>query len=160
MSEFNFWVNGKKDYLDGYRWIQGDTLNILGRGFIPGLTTSPLPTASFTLTDNNNPIESTILINAKPFTVSYVPTLNVLELELLLDSADTLNIQLDQTLGLIYGLIPGHVDFYKPAKKLHWEAQLIQVSPRITKTFQGTFVISTDYNKDNLTPTPAPSPSP
>jgi hypothetical protein len=160
MNEFNFWVDGRKNYLSGYRWFQGDTLNVIGRGMIAGLVTSPLPTASFSVTSGNNPIDSDILISAKPFTLEYIPTLNVLEMSLLLDSNDTLNIELDQILGHLLKLSPDHPDYYKPAKLLYWETQVIQATPRLTRTYQGTFIIETDFNKDNLTPTPSPSPAP
>lgn len=161
MNDFIFWVNGDRNrVLDRHRWVQGDTLNIIGRGYIAGLTNSPLPTASLTVTDSNDPMVATTLINAKPFTVSFLPQLNMFEMELLLENTDTKDIILDQTVGQLLRLPTSHRDFYKPAKNLLWEVQLIQATPAMTRSFQGSFIIETDYNKDNTTPTPAPSPSP
>lgn len=161
MNDFVFWVNGDINRgLDNHRWIQGDTLTIIGRGHIAGLIDSPLPTASLTVTTSNDPMFAETVINAKPFSVEFRPQQNMFEMELLLEPADTKDIILDKTLGLLLNLPPSHRDFYKPAKYLLWEVQIIQQSPRLTRSYQGNFVIHTDYNKDNLTATPAPSPSP
>lgn len=161
MNDFIFWVNGDINRgLDKHRWVQGDTLSIIGRGYLSGLITSPLPTASLTVTTSNDPMLAETVIDAKPYSVEYRAQQNMFEMELLLEPADTKDIILDQILGNILRLPSGHRDFYKPAKILLWETQIIQQSPRLTRSYQGSFIIETDYNKDNLTATPAPTPSP